>query len=122
MKISPAEGKVLDILWERGPVDAVQVVAALAESEGWGDPTVRTLLRRLIAKKAVAKEKAHGRPLYRALVARADVAQAESEALIGRFFEGRLSPLVMQFSERGQLTEDDVAVLRRLIEDIDHGR
>lgn len=118
MKISAAESKVLDVLWRQGPSDTGETAAAL-EAEGWGEETVRTLLRRLIAKKAVAKTKDGKRAIFRALVEQADVAQTESETLVDRFFEGRLSPLVLQFSQRRKLEKDDLEELKRLIATIE---
>lgn len=120
MKISAAEGRVLDVLWRLGPVDAVETISALAEGgEAWGDATVRTLLRRLVAKKAVVKEKKGSRPVFRAVIARTDVAQAESETLIDRFFEGRVSPLVLQFARSRKLDPADLAELKRLVAELE---
>jgi BlaI family transcriptional regulator, penicillinase repressor len=119
MKISAAESRVLDVLWRLGPIDSVEATAALAESEGWTDPTVRTLLRRLISKKAVAKKKEGRRFVYRALIGREDYAHSQSETLIDRFFGGKLSPLVLQFSERGKLDKEDLEELKRLIAELD---
>ena len=119
MKISAAESRVLDVLWKSGALDVMDATAALSASEGWSDETVRTLLRRLIAKKAVEKVKDGRRTLYRAIVDRAAYAQAESETLVDRFFEGRLSPLVVQFAQHRKLTKDDVETLKRLIAELE---
>ena len=121
MKITPAEGRVLDILWRVASMDAVELTAALAETEGWGEPTVRTLLRRLEAKKAVARTKDGRRSVYRPLIAREAYAQAETESLVDRFFGGKLSPLVVQFAEHRKLTPEDLADLKRLIAELDDG-
>jgi predicted transcriptional regulator len=121
MKISAAESRVLDVLWRLGPVDAGEATAALAESEAWEEATVRTLLRRLIAKKAVAKRKDGRRSVYGPLIARADYAQAESETLIDRFFDGRVSPLVLQFAQRRKLGREDIEELKRLLAELDDG-
>ena len=104
MKISAAETRVLEALWRAGPLDAVEATAALAETEGWGEPTVRTLLTRLVAKKAVARAKEGRRSVYRALLQQADYAAGQSETLVDRYFGGRISPLVLQFAERRRLT------------------
>lgn len=121
MKVSPAESRVLEALWRLGPADTGEVTAALSDSEGWGEATVRTLLRRLIAKKAVAKSKDGRRTLYRPRIAQADYARAQSETLIDRFYEGRVSPLVLQFARQGKLTQADLEDLKRLIAELDDG-
>jgi BlaI family penicillinase repressor len=120
MKISPAEGKVLDALWRLGPSDAAQLTAALAD-EDWGEATVRTLLRRLSAKKAVAKSRDGRRAVHRALIKQADYAQTASENLVDRFFDGKISPLVLQFAQRRKLTKDDLEDLKRLIAELEDG-
>lgn len=121
MKISAAESRVLDVLWKLGAVDVTEATAALAQSEGWSDETVRTLLRRLIAKKAVARRKDGRRSVYRAIIERADCAQAESESLIDRFFDGQVSPLVLQFAQHRKLRKEDLEALKRLIAELDDG-
>lgn len=122
MKISAAESRLLDALWRLGPSDPAALVADLADSEGWTDPTVRTLLRRLIEKKAVAKKKEGQRAIYRALVKQTDVARAESETLIDRFYDGRISPLVMQFARHRKLDKQDLEELKRLVAELDNDR
>ena len=58
MPISDAESQVMEVLWERHPLGADEVVAALAESTDWQEPTVKTLLNRLLKKRAIAAQRA----------------------------------------------------------------
>lgn len=122
MKITSAESLVMEVLWKAGAQDAEEITAALADDQAWREGTVRTLLDRLVRKKAVAKQKEGRRYLFQALIARADYAHAESKSLIDRLFEGRLGPLFAQFSEREQLSPADIAELKALIEKIEDGR
>ena len=122
MKISSAESVVMEVLWRDGPADAEDVTRALESSQGWTETTVRTLLSRLVQKKAVAKAKEGRRYLFRPLVDRADYVHAESKSLVDRLYEGRLGALFAQFSEREELTAEDIAELKALIERIEDGR
>ena len=55
MKISPAESRVLDVLWKHGkPMASEEVSQTLADDQEWAHATVRSLLGRLVKKKAVA--------------------------------------------------------------------
>jgi predicted transcriptional regulator len=45
--------------------------------------------------------------------------EAQSQDFIGRVFEGRVAPLVAHFSERGQLSAQDIAELKKLIQELD---
>ena len=122
MKITSAESAVMEVLWGAGPKDAEEVTAALSTSQGWTETTVRTLLSRLVHKRAVEKAKEGRRYLFRPLVERADYVHAESKSLIDRLFDGRLGPLFAQFSEREELSAEDIAELKALIARIEDGR
>ncbi len=121
MQISDAESIVMDTLWERSPLAAEDIVAATAEAQGWQEATVKTLLNRLLTKKAIAAERDGRRYLYRPLVQRSDYVHAASTSLLDRLFDGRVAPLVAHFSEQRKLTKKDIADLKRLIGEIEDG-
>jgi BlaI family transcriptional regulator, penicillinase repressor len=120
MSISDAESVVMQVLWRRAPLSADEVVAALADSTEWQEPTIKTLLNRLLKKRAIAAERDGKRYLYRPLLARTDYVHSESKSLLDRLFDGRVAPLVAHFSERRKLSKKDLAELKRLIEELDH--
>jgi predicted transcriptional regulator len=119
MQISEAEAQVMQVLWERNPRSADEVVAALASSTDWAEPTVKTLLNRLLNKGAIEAAREGRRYLYSPVLAREAWVAQQSEGLLQRLFDGRVAPLVAHFSQRGRLSEADVAELRRLLEEID---
>ncbi|KGM55704.1 beta-lactamase [Lysobacter arseniciresistens ZS79] len=121
MQISEAESVVMDVLWERQPLAAEDVVAALAGTRDWQEPTIKTLLNRLLKKGAIAAEKDGRRYLYSPVLRREDWVLDESESLVERLFGGRVAPLVAHFSQHRKLSERDIAELRRLLEEIDDG-
>lgn len=119
MQISEAESAVMEILWRRSPLAADEVVAALDSSQNWQEATIKTLLNRLLTKKAIRAEKDGRRYLYSPLLARVDWVQMQSEGLLDRLFGGRVAPLVAHFSERRKLSRKDITELKRLIAEID---
>ena len=119
MSISEAESLVMEVLWNEHPLSSEDVVAALAKSTDWAEPTVKTLLNRLLTKRAIAAERAGRRYLYRPLLKRADYVHAQSKGLLDRLFGGRVAPLVAHFSEHHKLGKKDLAELKRLIEELD---
>ena len=122
MNITAAESQIMDILWRRGPLTADEIVAEVAGPQGWGEATVKTLINRLLKKKAVASERDSGRHRYRAVTQRADYVQTESQGLLDRLFEGSLTPLVAHFAEHRKLKSDEIKRLRKLLEDLDDDR
>jgi predicted transcriptional regulator len=122
MQISEAESMVMDVLWRRSPLTAEDVVAALAERQDWQEATIKTLLNRLLNKGAIEAVKDGRRYLYSPVLRREDWVLDESEGMLSRLFDGRVAPLVAHFSQHRKLSADDVAELRRLLEEIDDDR
>ena len=122
MSISDAEAVVMEVLWGRHPASAEDVVAALAGRAEWAEPTVKTLLNRLLNKGAIQASKEGRRYLYSPVLTRQAWVQQQSEGLLARLFGGRVAPLVAHFSERGQLTPADIAELKRLVSELDDGK
>jgi predicted transcriptional regulator len=122
MQISEAESQVMEVLWHDSPLSAEDVAAALEQSQSWELATIKTLLNRLLKKRAIAADKDGRRFLYRPLIARADYVHAESKGLLDRLFDGRVAPLVAHFSERRKLSKKDIAELKRLIAELDDER
>lgn len=111
----------MEVLWLADrPLAAEEVRAQLTED--WSEATVRTFLTRLVKKKAAAASRDGKRFLYRPLVSRADYVHAESKGLIDRLFGGQVGPFFAHFSQREDLSPDDIAELERLVERLKHGR
>jgi len=120
-RISGAESQVMEAVWAKGPLAADEIVAEVGQPQGWGEATVKTLINRLLKKKALVSERTEGRTRYRALVTRADYVQGESQGLLDRLFGGELAPLVAHYAKHRNLSSDEVARLKRLIESLDDG-
>lgn len=114
-RISDAEHAVMEVLWEDAPLSAQEVAERIGSDRDWSANTVKTLLGRLLAKRAIAHEEEGRRYLYRPLVARGDYVSGESRRLIDRLFGGKLTPLVAHLAERDELTAADIAEIEALL-------
>lgn len=119
MQISDAESVVMQALWRHSPLSAEEVFAAVAGDQGWQEPTVKTLLNRLLTKGAISAERDGRRYLYAPVLTRDAWLGQESEGLLDRLFGGRVAPMVAHFTERGRLSKKDLAELRKLLETLD---
>ncbi|HEY3951529.1 BlaI/MecI/CopY family transcriptional regulator [Phenylobacterium sp.] len=120
-RISAAESQVMETVWGKGPLAADEIVAEVGAPQGWGEATVKTLINRLLKKKALVSERLEGRTRYRALVTREDYVQGESQGLLDRLFGGELAPLVAHYAKHRNLSAGEVARLKRLIAELDDG-
>lgn len=121
-RVSEAEAAVMEALWRRSPLSAEQVAAEVAGPRGWTEATVKTLLSRLMRKKAVTAKRDGRRFLYRPKLKREDFVAAESRDLLDRLFGGRIAPFVAHFAERENLSAEEIAELKRLVGRLKDGK
>ena len=119
VKISDAESQIMAALWATGPMGAEEIAAEVGIEAGWSEATVRTLINRLIKKKAIVAEREGRRARYHPLLSRDDYVTEEAQSLLDRLFEGHLSPLLAHFSEKGSLREDEIEALRAIVGKMD---
>ena len=86
--ITEAESEVLAALWKHGPLTPARLIEAVKAKRDWGDATIKTLLGRLMQKKAVRSVRDDGRLLYHPLITRDTYVAAEIQALADRLFDG----------------------------------
>jgi BlaI family penicillinase repressor len=122
MQITDAEREIMEALWAESPIASEDIIARVAPGQGWSDGTVRSLLNRLLNKKAVAVKREGRRYYYRPLLSREKYLNEQSKSFLGRLFDGRLTPFVTHLAENRQLSGKDIADLRRLIDEFDNGR
>jgi predicted transcriptional regulator len=117
--ISEAESVLMEVLWRGSPRSAEEILAEVGQSQRWQEGTVKSLLNRLLKKKAVKAERDGRRYLYAPLLTREKYVSQESKGLLDRLFDGRVAPLVAHFSEQRKLSKKDIAELRRLLQELD---
>jgi predicted transcriptional regulator len=91
--VTEAESAVLDALWRCGPLPPARLIAEVKATRRWGDATIKTLLGRLMQKKAIVSQREDGRLLYYPLLSREAHVGREVQGLIDRLFEGDPSNL-----------------------------
>ncbi|WP_421932501.1 BlaI/MecI/CopY family transcriptional regulator [Phenylobacterium sp.] len=119
MNITEAESQIMEALWRKTPLTADEIVADVRARQPWAEATVKTLINRLLKKKAIRSERVEGRHQYVALIARANYVQDESQGLLDRLFEGQLAPLVAHFAQNRKLKPEEIARLKKLIAELD---
>lgn len=114
-KISDAEWTVMKVLWERGSSTLAEVVKDLEGRLHWKPRTVQSLIRRLADKGALAVETSGREFRYSPVVDQDQCQHEESRSFLDRVFNGRLTPFVAGMMERDDVTKDDLAALREML-------
>lgn len=120
MGISGAESRIMEALWRRGALTVLDIISDVAQAQDWSDATVKSLIGRLLKKKAIQSSREDGRTVYRAMVAREDYIRDESRGFLDRLFGGDLTPFVSHFSDHHTLSKSDIQQLRALLEKLGH--
>ncbi|UCG57351.1 MAG: BlaI/MecI/CopY family transcriptional regulator, partial [Phycisphaerales bacterium] len=111
-----AEWEVMRTLWARSPLTANKVVEALSVTRPWKPKTIKTLLSRLVKKKAVGFERKSREYDYYPLVTEAQCVGAENSSFLRRVYGGAAKPMLAAFIENEHLSRDDVEELRRILD------
>jgi predicted transcriptional regulator len=86
--VTEAESAVMEALWRCGPLPPTRLLAEVRAMRPWGEATVKTLLGRLMQKKAVRSVREDGLLRYHPQLDRGSYVRAEVEALVDRLFDG----------------------------------
>lgn len=105
------------VFWNRGEATASDAVTALEDETHWKPKTIQTLIRRLVQKGALSYEKQGREFLYRPAVDEKTCERAASREFLDRVFQGRLAPFLATFVENNPCSDEELAELKRILED-----
>ncbi|WP_430732516.1 BlaI/MecI/CopY family transcriptional regulator [Altererythrobacter arenosus] len=109
----------MEVLWAgREPLTAADVCETVCEDRGWTLPTVKTLLSRLVTKRAVEAKPDGRRYLYSPLIERDDYVGGESRRLVERLFGGRPASLFAHLAEQEALSANDLVEIEALLKEL----
>ena len=104
-------------IWRRDPEPSIasQLVAELAKPMGWSEATVKTLLNRLLKKRALRFEKIGKAYLYSPAVTEEECRSVATDSFLNRVFDGSLSPLLAHFTSSRNLSAAEIGELEHLL-------
>jgi len=107
----------MKVLWARAPATANNVVEALSSTTSWSPKTIRTLLNRLVHKKALGFKKRGREYHYFPLVDERTCVRAESQSFLKRVYGGSLKPMLAAFLQEQDLSPEEIAELKRILDE-----
>ncbi|MFH1418662.1 MAG: BlaI/MecI/CopY family transcriptional regulator [Planctomycetota bacterium] len=120
IELGDAELEVLRVLWEEGPCTVRQVLRHLHDAgRRVAYTTVLTFLTRLEQKGLAASDKTGIAYVYRATVSQDKIRRSRLRELVSQLYDGEAAPLVLQLMKSQKFTKQELAVLRKLIKELD---
>jgi BlaI family penicillinase repressor len=116
-RISETEWEVMRVVWAKHPATASDIIERLAAADAsWHPKTARTLLARLVKKKALDYEADGRRYVYEPRVTERECVAVASASFLERVFGGALQPMLAHFIEARRLTPHDLEELKQVLE------
>ena len=112
MRLTSAEFRFMDLLWDREPVSSGELVAVCDQKFGWQKSTTYTFIKRLQEKGAITNEKSIARALYK----RDECEREESGEVVDQVFKGSLPHFVTAFLQDRKLSEKEIDELKELLD------
>lgn len=113
-KLQNSELKVMDVLWEKGPLPARQIAEILEKKMGWNINTTYTLIKRAISKKAIQRDEPGF--LCTAIIPKELVQQQETCELAEKLFNGSIDMLFTALLSQKGLSAKKIEALKLLID------
>lgn len=113
--ISESEWEIMNVLWDKAPQTANDIILSLQESTDWKPKTIRTLLDRLVQKDVVGVNKDLRVYTFYPLYTQEECQRAETESFIKRIYGGTMKSMLVQFIHEDTLSDDDINELRTIL-------
>lgn len=114
--ISEAEWQVMNVVWDRQPVMAQEIIKSLAETNEWSPATIRTFLHRLVKKGALKHTQDGNRYVYATTQPRTRLVRRASRTFLESVFAGETVPLIAHFVKNQRLSSEEIRQLRDLLD------
>lgn len=115
-RITDAEWAVMRVLWQEHPLTAKAVHARLEPVTHWTALTVKTLINRLYEKGVLTRQKVSRAFEFRPALAESKCRRAENRSFLDRVYGGAVKPMLTTLLEEEELSPDDIAELRALLD------
>lgn len=116
-KISEAEWEVMKVLWSSAPLTSNEVIKALDKSKTWSPKTIRTLIKRLVEKKALDYKREGKSYSYYPLVKEEECVKAETQSFLKRMYGGAVKPMLVHFLKDEKLSKEEIEELKMILDE-----
>jgi predicted transcriptional regulator len=117
-----AELAILRVLWSRGPSTVRQVHEAISRDRETGYTTVLKLMQIMTEKGLVERDESERTHVYQARFTQEATQQRLVSDLLEKAFGGSASQLVMQALAAKPASADELAQIRRLLDELEGGK
>jgi len=115
MRLSDAEWKIADCLWDNGSMTITELTRELGAITGWSKNTIITLLKRMIEKGAVNFVQEERAKRFYPAINRTEAELEETESFLDKVYKGNVGLMISNLIGSEKLTNEQIEELRRII-------
>lgn len=113
LRLGAVEARFADIVWANAPITTKELVALCEKELAWKRTTTYTVLKKLSERGLFKTEQS----VVSVLITRDDFYAMQSEKFVEDTFGGSLPAFIAAFSSRKKPSEQEIAEIRRMIEE-----
>lgn len=114
--ISDAEWEVMRVVWANGSMKSSEIIAILHEKHHWSDSTVKTLIGRLVKKKALRADRQGRSYIYQSLLDQDRRQLAMLRERLDGMCQRHHSRLLLALLKATPMTLEDIQAFQLLLE------
>ncbi len=116
--LTPAEWKVMKIVWEKKSCAARDVYQVAGKAHGWVPSTTKTILSHLAEKGYLKTTRVGNSFLYRPARTALKSLFRAADTLLDNALEGTVGPLLAYMVKKGELSAEELEQLRSLVDQL----
>lgn len=113
IQMGVVESKFADIIWQKEPIYTSELVKLSAEQLKWKKTTMYTVLRRLCDKGIFTNDNG----LVTSLISKDEFYSLQSKNFVDETFNGSLPAFLAAFTSGKSLTREEIAELRKMVDE-----
>lgn len=119
ISISDSEWQIMKVIWET-PNITLKEISGRVSNCGWSYTTIRTLVKRLADKGAIAADKSVANNFkYYPLIIEEECKTKEMKSFLERVFDGSAGMLISALAKDSNLSKEEQKKLKNIIDKID---
>ena len=111
-KLGTVEARFADLIWQQEPLHSRELVVLCQQELNWKKPTTYTVLRKLCERGIFQNENG----MVSSRISREEFYAMQSEKFVEETFSGSLPAFLAAFTRRKELTREEIAEIRRMID------
>lgn len=117
VRLGAVEARFAQIIWDNEPLSSGKLVELCEKQLEWKKSTTYTVLKKLCERGLFANENS----TVTSKISKDEFFAIQSEQFVAETFEGSLPAFLAAFTKRQSLSRDEIAEIRRMIDNVKEG-